>query len=587
LNGIVIREMAAEGPHARRRVLAFYKLRIISTSYAASSLYFFAGATAFVLLIACVNIAGLLLARGLTRQREFALRAVLGASRSAIIRQLLVESLLVAFMGGVAGILLSFWSARGFVALVSLDSLPRKVPAQIDARVLLFTLFVCVFSAVVVGLFPALFASHTDANCALRQAGRGVTQSRSQRRTRATLLVVEVSLALVLLFGAGIFLGSFIKQQQAPLGFDPHNILTMRIMLRGSGYLTPDQQRLFYSRVDSSVRALPGISSVAVSTSIPLDGGGQKSFTIPGRPEPVPGDEPHASVCSIAPDFLNLFHMRLLGGRNFTDRDSNTSGRVVIVNQNFARHFFPNDDSLGQVLNLEAGGYGHFIAPGKVQIVGLVENAQEFGANEIPSDDIYFPFAQSPAGKAVVSVNSDLPVASLMSSIRHAVQAIDKDQPVYGEQTMEDSVRASLKGAKTNLTLVALLAIVATMLVSIGIYGTISYFVQQRTQEFGIRLALGASPARILRHALAQTLTIGISGLLLGIGISLGLGMLLRSTLYLVPHEHTGMLYGVSVHDPLAVGAASVLIISVVLIASYIPARRAMKVDPMVALRHE
>ena len=277
----------------------------------------------------------------------------------------------------------------------------------------------------------------------------------------------------------------------------------------------------------------------------------------------------------------------MLACRNFTDRDSNTSERVVIVNQNFARHFFPNDDPIGKVLNLAAGGYGQLIPPGQVQIVGLLENAQEFGANEIPSDDIYFPFAQSPAVKAVVSVNSDLPVASLIPSIRQAVQAIDKGQPVYGEQTMEDSVRASLKGAQTNLILVALLAIVGTILVSVGIYGTISYFVQQRTQEFGIRLALGASPARILRHALAQTLTIGISGLLLGIGISLGLGTLLRSALYLVPHEHVGMLYGVSIHSPLAAGAASVLIISVVLIASYIPARRAMRVDPMVALRHE
>jgi putative ABC transport system permease protein len=587
MDSMIARQVATAGSHAQPRRLMFQKLRIAQTSYASGSLFFFGGATAFVLLIACVNIAGLLLARGLTRQREFTLRAVLGATPGVIMRQLLVESMLIALMGGAAGTLLSVWSARAFVSLVSTNLLPRVVSADPDLRVLFFTISVCVISAAIVGLFPALLASRADANGVLRQGGRSVTQGRSQRRIRVALLIAEVSLALVLLFGAGLFLGSFIKQQQAPLGFDPHGILTADIMLRGASYVTPDQQRLFYNRVATSTQALPGIRAVAISTSVPLEGGGQKSFTIPGRPDPAPGEEPHANVCSMSPDFLDLFQMRLLSGRNFTERDSPNSARVAIVNRNFARHYFPNDDPIGKVLSLMAGGYGQIIVPGQVQIVGLVENAQEFGANEIPSDNLYLPYAQSPAGKAILSVGSDLPVATLMSSIRHIVQGIDKDQPVYNEQTMDDFVRESLRGAQTNLILVALLAVVATLLVSIGIFGTISHFVQQLTQEFGIRLALGASPVRLLRHTLAQTLTICFSGLLLGIAISLGLGRLLRSALYLVPHEHTGMLYGVSIYDPLAVAAASALIIAVVLLASYIPARRAMKVDPMVALRHE
>jgi len=587
MNAIIAREIAAEGSRAQHRVLVLEKMRVVESSSVASSLYFFAGATAFVLLIACVNIAGFLLARGLTRQREFALRAALGASRGAIIRQLLVESLLVTFMGGTAGIVLSVWGARGFVALLSPDVLPRTTPVQLDSRVLLVTLFVCVFSAAIVGLFPALFASRADANGALRQGSRSATQSGSQRRTRSVLLIAEVSLALVLLFGAGLFLGSFIQQQQAPLGFDPHNILTMRIMLRGASYVTPDQQRLFYERVSSSVRSLPGVRAVAISTSVPLDGGGSRSFTIPGLPVPAPGDEPSAMVCNIAPEFFSLFRIRLLAGRDFTHRDSIAGPRVAIVNQRFARHYFPNEDPVGKVLTLTSSGRGQLIEPGQVQIVGVVENTQEFGANEMPFNDLYLPFAQSPAGKTTLSVSSDLPVSSLMSSIRQAVQAIDTNQPVYNEQTMEDAVRASLKGAQTNLVLVALLAAVATILVSIGIFGTISHFVQQRTQEFGIRLALGATPARILRHALAQTLMICVCGLLLGIGISLGLGELLQSALYLVPHEHTGMLYGVSIFDPLSTSVASILIIAVVILASYIPARRAMRVDPMVALRHE
>ena len=238
-------------------------------------------------------------------------------------------------------------------------------------------------------------------------------------------------------------------------------------------------------------------------------------------------------------------------------------------------------------MNFASGGCGSIIAPDQAQIVGVIQNVQEYGANEIPFDDLYLPFAQSPAGKAMLSIGSDISTSLLMPPIRQAVQKIDKDQPVYSEQTMNNFVHDSVKGAQSNLVLVTLLAIVATTLVSIGIFGTISHFVQRRTQEFGIRLALGASPARILRHTLSQTMRICVSGLIAGITISLALGKLLRPALFLAPHEHVGMLYGVNIYDPLSLSAASLLIIVVVLLASYIPARRAMKVDPMVALRHE
>ncbi len=371
MNAIILREMADEGSHARRRALIFGKLRVIQTSYAGSSLFFFAGATALVLLIACVNIAGLLLARGLTRQREFALRAVLGASRGAIIRQLLVESLLISLMGGAAGILFSLWCAHGFAALLHVDSLPRVSPIELDMHVLLFTLLFCVLAAVIVGLLPALFASRANVNDALRQGSRGVTQSRSQKQSRIALLVAEVSLALMLLFGAGLFLGSFIKLQQAPLGFDSHGILTARIMLRGTAYATPAAQRNFYDRVTSSVGAIPGIRSVAISTSVPLQGGGRKSFTIPGRPTPTSDEEPNASVFGVPPNFFDVYRIHLLAGRNFTERDSANASRVAIVNQNFARHFFPNEDPLGKVLNFTSGGSGQIIPPGQVQIVGI------------------------------------------------------------------------------------------------------------------------------------------------------------------------------------------------------------------------
>ena len=587
MTSIIARQTAAKRDQAPKQALVLEKLRIAETSYAASPLFFFAGAVALVLLIACVNVTGLLLARGLMRQREFALRTALGARRSAIVRQVLVETLLLGSLGASAGILLSYWGTQVFAGSLPQDFLPRTGVIEMDAKAIVFAVAISIFTAAIMALVPALFASRVDSNDVLRQSGRSVTGGRSQNRARGLLVVVEMALALILLFGAGIFLDSFVKLQQAPLGFDPQGILTMRLMLRGPEYRTPAQIETFYQKVGASVQALPGVKTLAVSGSIPLSGGGSKSFTIAGRPVPKPGEEPDASLFNVTPDFFSLFRMRFLAGRSFTITDNASAPRVAIINRNFAQHFFPNESPVGKVLNLLPGGYGMQVEPGAVQIVGVIENTQEFGANEIPFDDLYVPFEQSPSGKTILSVKSDLPASTLLGEIRSGIAAIDKDHPVYDVQTMDDRVSDSLKGARFNLLLVASLAVTAIILVAVGLFGTVSYFVQQRTHEFGVRAALGASPLRILQHSLGQALRSGIAGLALGLAASLVLGRLLRHALYLAPHEHSGMLYGVSIYDPLTMALACALLVVVILAAGYFPARRAAKVDPLIALRYE
>ena len=591
---VIARQAAAKREQAPKQVLVLEKLRVAETSYAANPLFFFAGAVGLVLLIACVNVTSLLLARGLTRQREFALRTALGARSSAIVRQVLVETLLLSSLGASAGILLGYWGTRLFTGIVPENFLPRTGGIEMDSRAIFFAVAISMLSAIVMGLAPALFASRVDSNGVLRQSDRSVAGGRSEHRARNVLVVVEMALALILLFGAGIFLESFVKLQQAPLGFDPHGVLTMRIMLRGRDYMAsdlrtmqPTQINTFYERVTTSVQALPGVHTVTVAGSIPLCGGGEKSFTIAGRPAPKPGEEPDASLFNVTPGFFSLFRMRFLAGRSFNIGDNASAPRVAIINRNFAQHFFPNESPVGKVLRLLPGGYGQSVGPGDVQIVGVIENAQEFGANETPFDDLYVPFEQSPSGKTILSVKSELSASTLLPEIRDAITAIDKDQPVYDVQAMDDRVADSLEGARFNLLLVASLAATAVILVAVGLFGTVSYFVQQRTQEFGVRIALGASPFRILQHALGQALRAGAAGLAVGLAASLILGRLLRHALYLAPREHEGMLYGVGIYDPMTMTLACTLLVAVILAASYFPARRAAKVDPLIALRYE
>lgn len=587
LDGVLQRQLQAE--HSKQEdSAAITNLRVTWTEFSARGLYFYAGAIALVLLIACVNNAGLLLARGLSRQREFALRATLGANRSTLIRQSLAESLLLSAIGGVAGTVLGLWGSGVFGAFWSEDALPRHTAVSLDVRVLLFVLGVSIFSAVLMGTMPAIFSSRVDVNEALRKGASGLSAGRSQHRTRNLLVAVEVCLALVLLFGAGLFLTSLVREEQAPRGFDAPGALMFRVALRGEKYEKPEQQRRYFRALNDQVHSLPGVQAVTLGSGLPLTGSAEifGNVNIAGRP-PLGPHGIGVIIHAVEPNFFDVLHIHLLAGRPLSVRDAETSPHVAVINRNAARTIFGSEDPLGKVLEFIPDERRGVPAEAPVQIVGVSENTQEFGANEIPFEDVYIPFSQHPTAGANIVVASGLPRGALLGAIRDAAYALDKDQPLYDVKTVDQLIGESLRGSRFNAVLVGCLAAVALALVSVGIFGVVAYFVQQRTQEFGIRIALGASPAHVLRQAIGRSYRMGVVGLVCGVGVALAIGRILGSALYLVPHEHVGMLYGVKLYDPLSMLVAGTVLLVVLFLASFIPARRAMRVDPMVALRYE
>jgi putative ABC transport system permease protein len=587
VEAIYERELESEGI-VPENIAAVTNLRELQTNFAARQLYFFAGAVALVLLISCVNTGGLLLARGLARQREFAVRAALGAGRGRLVRQLLVESLMLAAAGGAAGALAGVWFGRWFAGVFPGDTLPRHAPITLDGRVLLFTMAVSIISALLVGLVPAVLASRAHLNDAMRQRAPGRSLSRGQRRARSSLVAIEVALGVVLLFGAGLFLSSFVWLQEVPRGFDAPGALTFHVSLRGDRYAKPDQIRSYFDQLEERLDSLPGVRAVTLGSGLPLTGS-EWLFAmakIAGRPSVHPLGS-LVIIHAVVPNYFQVLRMHLLAGRAFNPQDTATSPRVAIINRNAARDLFGSENPIGKVLDFVADERRGVPGDVPVEIIGVAENAQEFGPDEVPFDFLFVPFAQHPVASAFALVASDVPRGELARAIRAMAYTLDKDQPIFDLKTMDDRVADSLRGARFNVFLVGALATVALILVSIGTFGTVAYFVQQRTQEFGVRIALGASRARILRHAIAQSLAIGLAGISIGVAASLILGRLLRHALYLAPHEHPGMLYGVNIYDPFIMSGACMLLGAVLALASYLPARRASRVDPVVALRYE
>lgn len=528
------------------------------------------GAVGFVLLIACANIANLLLARAGARGKEFAIRTALGASRGRIIRQSLTESVLVAVMGGALGVLVAVWSLDLLVAQIP-EQLPFWMRFDIDARVLAFTFFVSVLTGILFGLAPALQVSKPDLQATLKEGGRSSTEGIRHNRLRSLLVVSEVALALVLLIGASLMVRSFLHLQQVEPGFDARGVLTMQLWVQGAQYKEGKRQTAFYERVIERLSTLPGVAAVGAVNVLPLnnDNYSSTSFTIEGR-EVAPGDEPNANNGIVAGQYFKAIGIPILRGRTFTAQDTEDAPRVCIVNETLARRFFPGEEAVGKRIK-----HGDEL----VTIVGVAGDVKQYELSQKPDDQLYFPHKQNPwATMSLVARTTTGDPTRLAAAARNEIWAIDREQPVYNVRTMERVIAESDAVWLQRLwgLLFGVLSGVALMLAIIGVYGVVSYSVSRRTHEIGIRMALGARGADVLRLVVGQGL------ILISIGIAVGL-----AGAFLITQALASLLYGVTTTDPLTFVFAPLALVIVALIASFIPARRATKVDPMVALRHE
>jgi putative ABC transport system permease protein len=570
-----------------KRGVRIEDLRASTTGSNWRPLLFFLGTSGFVLLLACTNVASLLLARALKRQRELAVRRALGGGTVALARQLLVEGTLLASLGSALGLLLAMWAVEILPALLPADYIGRDAMIRIDSRVVVFILAVAFLTAIVFGLAPALFTRRLDLNQLMSQGTRTIGSARGQSRARSALVVLEVMLALVLLVGAGLFLNSFVRLAQMPLGFEPRGVLTMRVQVSGPRFEAADAIGGFADRLIERIRTMPGVRSVAVGSDVPLDGGAATRFVDGSNPRPPEGEEPNAVVHSVSPAFFRVLGIQLLGGREFDDHDRPGAERVAIVNLHLASRLFPGASALGRTLELLPGASSPWIPSGPVTIVGVVSNAKSVGLNEVDFNSIYLAFAQHPAPSVHLVLNTSVPPNAIASDIRRTVATVDPTVTVFAVRTMTDFVDGAFRGTRFHVLLSSVFAALATIMAAIGIYGVMSYAIEQRTREFGLRLALGARRRTVLGLAFGQAMQMGIAGTALGLATALIVARLLGNALYLVPRVHDGVLYGVSTSDPLTLSCACVLLILVATLAGLVPALRATRVDPIVALRCE
>ncbi|HKP88091.1 MAG TPA: ABC transporter permease [Blastocatellia bacterium] len=530
------------------------------------------GIVGLVLLIACANVANLLLARAIARQKETAIRTALGASRKRLVSQFLTESVLLAALGGVAGLLLALYGLKLLEALIP-PNLSQAKGISIDATVLGFTFLVSLLTGVVFGLVPALQASRPNLNETLKEGGKG-TSGGGRSRLRNVLVISEVALALVPLIGAGLLINSFLKLRSVDPGFNPDNLLTMNVVLPRSKYTDQARRTAFYDELLQRVESLPGVESAGVITNLPLTfKGNNNGVTIEGRPEPPPDQVPIVITRTISPSYFHTMGIALLKGREFNRQDAQDAPGAVVVSEATARSFWPGEDAIGKRIKL--GGYNS--DEPWLSVVGVVKDVRQFELDIDPKPQIYLPYSQilylAPRDLVVRTTGDPL---SLAAAVRGEVWAIDKDQPVSNISTMSQIMSRSVARQRFNTLLFGLFAGVALALAAVGIYGVMSYSVTQRTHEIGIRMALGANPGNVLRLVVGQGLKLVAAGVAIGLAFAFALTRLMES-----------LLFGVSATDPATFALISLALVAVALFASYIPARRATKVDPMVALRYE
>jgi putative ABC transport system permease protein len=536
------------------------------------SLLVLLAAVGFVLLIACVNVANLMLARGAARSKEIAIRIALGASRARVVRQLLTESVLLALLGGVFGLLLAVWGVDLLVSL-SPDDLPRVKEVAIDPRVLSFTLLLSFLTGIVFGLAPALSASSRGGvNETLKEGGRKGGAGVGHNRMRSLLVVAEVALSLVLLVGAGLLVKSFLRLSHVETGFNSTSVMTMRLALPQTKYAEDAQRAVFYQQLLERTKALPGVEAAGVISELPLSGQNNDTyFALEGQPLATAGSgENLSNFRTASPDYFRAMGIPLIKGRFFNEGDREGAPRVIIISETFARTFFPNEDPIGHRLTMDLG------EPWTGEIVGVVGNIRHFSLATEPFREMYTNIAQTPRGMVNLVVRTRSDPATLTASIKNVVQGLDKDLPIYNPKTMEQRVSESAAAPRFRTLLLALFAALALMLAAVGLYGVISYSVTQRTHEIGIRIALGAGRRDILKLIVGRGVVLTLIGVAIGLVGAFAMTRIMAS-----------LLFGVSATDPLTYTVVSLLLVAVALIACYVPARRATRVDPMVALRYE
>ncbi len=581
--------LAGQFPEGRTgRVVRVSDLQAHYTGYNWRPLYFLLGGSALVLVLTCVNVAGLFVARALRRRREFAVRSALGGGTRTLVSQLATEGVLVALPAGVIALFLTHW-ALGFLATqVPPGYLVRGTTIPLDARAGLFALIVVGFTAVLFAIVPVLTARRTDINLTLGDGGRTAGSAPAQTVTRRILLTVEIALTLVLVAGGGLFFKSYAALLQVPLGFEAGDRIAVRLTLSGPRYATDDQIQGYMRVLLERARGVAGVTGAAVASSSPLTSGPIVRFTAGGRPAPAAGEEPRAILRATTPDFFRVLGIRLLQGRELSDNDTAGGPRVAVVNEVLARRLFPGQDPVGQTLTLVPGARAPWTRrPGAVTIVGVTANVKEVGINEVEFNDIYVPYAQMPAPAVELIVRAGVPAAGLVSMLRGTVAAIDANLPVGSVTPLQTRVAEALRQDRFHLLLIGSFAIVALVLAAIGIYGAVAYGVQQRRREFGVRLALGARPRRIVLVALRESLRLGVWGGAIGLGFSLVIAKVLGNALYLVPGEHNGLLFGVRTTDPTVLAVAWAGMVVLALLAGAIPARAVARLDPVTALRHD
>ncbi len=556
------------------------------TSASAHSLLLLSFAfSVFVLLIACANVAGLQLMRSVVRQREFAVREALGASRATLVRQALAESAWIAFSGAALGILLATWSIHALRSLPLRDMLLRETELSLDLWSVAFAVAISIGATFLFGLAPRFSASKGNVEAALRDSGRGISSSIGTRRRIGFLAVAEVTLAFLSLFGAGLFVASNSELQHIPLGFNPHDVLTMQIPLSGAKYSDRMQLRKFYRGVIEQASAIAGVRELALSSSLPLTGGDDTTFVRAGYPRPAHGQEPSSLERIITPDYFHLLGIPIVQGRAFTGRDSEASPGVAIINVNFARHFFSGENPIGKQL-LILRGTATAVPEGKVEIVGVAANARDVGLDEVPFDDLYFPFAQNQARQMYAITKTSAPL-SVAPVLRRKFQHLDAEQFVANAKPLDSYVNEAMQSPRFNLLLISIFAVLALILTAVALYGTLSFAAAQRTREIGVRIALGAQRNGVLGLMLRHVLRLTIAGSICGLAIALVLGTMFGSALYMVPHEHEGILYGVGIHDPLSVACAAAVLLLFAVMAGLVPALRATRIDPARVLREQ